>query len=194
GGSTLASGCRPGYRPTMRPRGRRTRAFLPRSNARPRSAGSGRAGCDPAGAGSGTRHHAAAARSRTLRVRDAPRRRSCSPAASAGKEAQPPERASAARGADVPGIAQRALLPCQLQGMRGPPADKLSERVLGCPAELRAGPGRVALEVVHLGGPDVARIGLDILAPVEARLAECRLDELPDRMRLARRDHVVVGL
>ena len=64
----------------------------------------------------------------------------------------------------------------------------------GLPAELAPSPCRVAEQQVDLGGAHEPRIDHDVLLVVEAHVTERDLAELADRVRLARRDDVVVGL
>ena len=65
---------------------------------------------------------------------------------------------------------------------------------LGRPAELLSGLARVAEQDVDLGGPHVALVELDEVVVVEVEHAEGPLEELADRVGLARGDDVVVGL
>src|SRR4051812_23024887 len=57
------------------------------------------------------------------------------------------------------------------------------------PTELLAGLRRVSAQRVDLRGPEVARVDLDVLLPVDAQVPRRLLEELADRVHLARSDH-----
>src|SRR5262245_62894095 len=72
--------------------------------------------------------------------------------------------------------------------------DEALDRHSGLPAELVARLRRVADEMVDLGRPQERRIGLHVLLGVELGMAERELCELADGVRLAGREHEVLGL
>src|SRR5690606_27458491 len=65
---------------------------------------------------------------------------------------------------------------------------------LGLPAKGTLGLAGVTQQEIHLGRAQIARIELDVPLPVELHALEREIQEFPDRMSLARREHVVVAL
>ena len=55
-------------------------------------------------------------------------------------------------------------------------------------------PWSIADQVFHFGRAQELRIDPDMVAGIEANMIEGDADELTDRVRLASRDHIVVGL
>src|ERR1035437_8792416 len=60
------------------------------------------------------------------------------------------------------------------------------------PAEYAAGLRSVGHEIVHLGGPEVAGIDFDVLAPVEVRRLEGEVSKFPDGVGMAGTDDIVI--
>jgi hypothetical protein len=72
--------------------------------------------------------------------------------------------------------------------------DELGKGRPGLPAEPLAGLRGVAAQLVDLGRAEIAGVDLDVVLPVEPDEPEGLLDELPDRVHLARGHDVVVRL
>src|SRR5579871_4953961 len=103
-------------------------------------------------------------------------------------------RSGAARGRGVARGLERTLLLREAEIMLGHHADELGKADARAPAEPLARLAGIALERVDLGRPQIARIELDMLLPVEPKLAERRFDKLANAVRFACRDRVVIGL
>ena len=71
--------------------------------------------------------------------------------------------------------------------------DQLLEADLRLPTQHPLGLAGIAVQVVDLGRPEVTRIDLDVLAPVEVQRAERDVQHLAHAVRLAGGDDVVVG-
>src|SRR6266496_2640363 len=72
--------------------------------------------------------------------------------------------------------------------------DQALEGDLRLPAEHAQRLARIAVEVIDLGRPEVPRVDLDVLLPVEIQRAERDVQALADAVGFSGRDDVVVGL
>jgi hypothetical protein len=77
-------------------------------------------------------------------------------------------------------IRQSALSLGELVVMIHHHSHELVEIDPGLPAQNAASLVGVTLEVVHLSRTHVSRIELDVLPPIQVRIAEGLIDELPD--------------
>src|ERR1051325_4650461 len=73
-------------------------------------------------------------------------------------------------------------------------ADELAKFGFRLPAKLSARFAAVALEQIHFGGAQVARVEIDIFLPIEADVAKGFLQEFAHGMGFAGGDDVIIGL
>src|SRR5690606_39063077 len=90
-------------------------------------------------------------------------------------------------------VAQRPLLLGEFEVVRHHAFHQFVDAHLRLPTEHALGFGRVPLQDLDLGGPEVAWVDGDVLLRVEAETVEHLLDEAAHRVALAGGDDVVVG-
>ena len=54
--------------------------------------------------------------------------------------------------------------------------------------------GRIAQQIVYFGRPEIARVGFNVLRPIEPAACRRYIQKFANRMRFAGRDHVIVRL
>src|ERR671914_1618990 len=137
----------------------------------------------------------AGARSSTTASR--PGRRRFNSRATAKPTIPPPmtARSHSAGGADISaGLLLRYSAPEELEVCIDHQTDHLLEACARLPAELLARLAGVADQVLDLRGTKEAGVDPDVLVGIEPDVVEGDPHELAHRVRLARRDHVVIGL